>query len=111
MATKGVNVEKMLRDNLGKEVADAMLGKIDKMVKAGAKPAAIEKMVQADLLNHVEQAVVTTVLAKIGPIQPIKVKPIQVSIKPAIRPIIVSPKINTGVSVKIGPPMIGKGSK
>jgi len=33
-------------------------------------------------------------------------------VKPAIKPITVTPKINTGVSVKVGPgPLIAKGSK
>lgn len=112
MAAKPVNIENLLRDNLGKEAADAMLAKIAKMAKEGAGQAAIERTVHADLQAHIGQQVVTSVVAKIGPIQPIKVKPIQVSIKPAIKPITVSPKINTGVSVKVGPgPLIAKGSK
>lgn len=108
---KDVSIEQLLRDNLGKEAADAMLAKIDQMTKEGAKPAAIEKAIQTDIQNHIEQQVTTAVIAKIGPIQPIKVKPIQVSIKPSIKPIVVSPKINTGVSVKVGPGLIAKGSK
>ena len=110
MPQKGT-VEQLLRDNLGKEAADAMLAKIDQMTKQGAKAAAIETAIAKDLQTHIEQQVTSVVIAKIGPIQPIKVKPIQVSIKPAIKPITISPKINTGVSVKVGPGIITRGAK
>lgn len=111
-AKQQANIEKLLRDNVGKEAADAILTKIDKMAKEGAKPAAIEKVIAADLQAHIEQQVTSVVIAKIGPIQPIKVQPIQASVKPAIKPIAIGPKVNTGVSVKIGPgPMIAKGAR
>lgn len=112
MAGKPVDIRKLLIDNLGKEAAAKVLVKMEKMVAAGKTPAAIEKMITADLHAHVEQQVATSVIAKIGPITPIKLKPITVSVKPAIKPITVSPKINTGISVKVGPgPMLAKGSK
>jgi len=111
MPPKVQDIESLLTSNLGKEAADAVLAKIETMARAGATAAAIEKAVQTDLQAHIEQAVVTSVVAKIGPIQPIKVKPIQVSIKPAIKPIVVSPKINTGVSIKVGPGPLTRGSK
>ena len=111
MPQKQGSIHKMLRDNLGKEAADAILVKVDKMAKEGAKPAAIEKVIATDIQAHIEQQVSSVVIAKIGPIQPIKVKPIQVSVKPAIKPITVAPKINTGVSVQVGPGPLAKGSK
>ncbi len=108
---KALDIRKLLNDNLGKEVAAEVLARIDEAVAAGKTPAAIEKMITADLHAHVEQQVVASVIAKIGPITPIKLKPITVSVKPAIKPITVSPKINTGVSVKVGPGLMAKGSK
>ena len=111
MAKRKAGVEKLLRDNLGKEAADTMLAKIDTMAKKGATAVAIERAITADLQAHIEQQVVSTVITKIGPLTPIKVKPIQVQVKPAIKPIVVSPKINTGVSVKVSPGLMSKGSK
>ena len=105
------DIGQLLRANLGKEAADAMLVKIDDMVKKRATPAAIERAITADLHAQIEQQVVTTVIAKIGPLSPIKVKPIQVQVKPAIKPITISPKINTGVSVKVGPGLMVRGTK
>ncbi len=111
MAGKPPDIRKLLNDHLGKEAAAAVLAKMDKMVEAGKTPAAIEKMITADLHAHIEQQVAMSVIAKIGPITPIKTKPITVSVKPAIKPITVSPKINTGVSVKVGPGLMAKGAK
>lgn len=103
MAKRQGELESLLRKNIGKDAADTMLAKVDKMVKQGATASQIERTIAADLQAHIEQLVVSTVVAKIGPLTPIKVKPIQVQIKPSIKPIVVSPKINTGVSVKVSP--------
>jgi hypothetical protein len=105
------DIGKLLRQSLGREAAEAMLARINEMVAKGAKAAAIEKAIIADLQAHIEQQVVSTVIAKIGPITPVKVQPIQAQVKPAIKPITVSPKINTGVSVKVGPGIMAKGAK
>lgn len=106
------DVKTLFRKNLGKETADAILKKIDTMVKKKATAAQIEKAIIADISAEIEKAVTSTVIAKIGPITPIKVKPIQVDIKSKITPpITVSPKINTGVQVKVGPPLMTRGSK
>jgi hypothetical protein len=51
MAIKS-DVRSRLRKQLGKDVADAMLRKVDKMVKQGASPAKIEKVILADLAAH-----------------------------------------------------------
>jgi len=51
MATKR-DVRTTLRKQLGKDVADAMLKKVDKMVKQDASPAKIEKVILADLAAH-----------------------------------------------------------
>ena len=105
------DVEALMVKYLGKETAGTMLAKMDQMVKEGKRPADIEKAVSTDLIAHIEKQVVSTVIAQIGPITPIKVKPIEVSVKPAIGPISISPKINTGVSVKVGPGIMIKGAK
>ena len=107
---KEENVRALLTDNLGKEVGDAILAKIDKMVKEGATPARIERAVQADIATEIEKQVLSAIVVNIGPIQPIKVKPIQSAIKPAIKPI-PSIRISTGLSVRIGPPSFTKGTK
>jgi hypothetical protein len=63
MATKR-DVRSSLRKQLGKDVADAMLKKVDKMVKQDESPAKIEKVIRADLAAHlrnVGQAVGTAV--------------------------------------------------
>ena len=105
------DIEKLLRENLGKEAADAMLDKIDKMARKGATATAMERAITADVQAHVEKQLVSTVIASIGPLTPIKVKPIQVQVKPAIKPITITPKINTGVSVKVGPGPLTRGSR
>ena len=51
MATKR-DVRTSLRKQLGKDVADAMLRKVDKMVKQDASPAKIEEAILADLAAH-----------------------------------------------------------
>lgn len=109
---KTQDINKLLTDNLGKPAAKAMVAKINLMAKQGAKATAIEKAVIADLQNHIQEQVAAAVIAKVGPIQPIKVKSIQVAVKPiVVKPITVSPKINTGVSVKVGPGPIVKGTR
>ena len=46
------DVRSLLRKQLGKDVADAMLMKVDKMVERGASPAKIERMILAYLADH-----------------------------------------------------------
>jgi len=106
-----LDVRKLLRDNLGKEAAEAISTKIDQMAREGATAAAIERAIATDLQAHIEQQVASSVIAKIGPITPIKAKPILVSVKPAVKPITIAPKINTGVSVKIGPGPLARRTK
>ncbi len=106
-----LDVKSLLRKHLGKETADAILKKIDDMAKEKATAAQIEKAIMADISTEIEKAVISAVIAKIGPITPIKVTPIQVDIRSKILPIVVSPKINAGVQVKVGPPLMTKGSK
>lgn len=111
MAAKQQDVGALLTKQLGKEVGDALMAKMDEMARKGATPAAIEKAIAADLVAHIEKEVTAAVITKIGPITPIKVKPIQVDIKAKITPITITPKINTGVQVKVGPGIIARGAK
>jgi hypothetical protein len=114
-------VDALLKKHLGKDVADVMLAKIDKMIQAGKTAAEIEKVVTADLVAHIEKEVTAAVIAKIGPITPIKVKPIQTDIKSKIGPISVSVKMIPPIQVKVpqvkvpkvtvGPGPITRGSK
>jgi len=95
----------LLRKHLGKEVADAMTAKIDKMIAGKKSAAEIERVVMADLTAHIEKEVTMAVISKIGPITPIKVKPIQTDIKSKIGPISVSSKVGPPIKVNIGPPI------
>lgn len=94
--------EDLLGKHLGKDVAKTLLNKIDKMVKEGASADKIEMELNNDIATHVENQVNSILAVKIGPIEPIKIKPIQVAIKPAIKP---TPaiKINSGISIKVSP--------
>jgi ribosome maturation protein Sdo1 len=84
MPTKA-NVASILKKHFGKEVADAMTAKIDKMIAEKKSAAVIEKAIRADLATQIEKQVVSAVIAKIGPITPLKVKPIQAAVKVPIR--------------------------
>ena len=94
--------EELLSKHLGKDAAKTLLNKIDKMVAEGASAAKIETAMNIDIADHIENQINRLLVVKIGPIEPIKIKPIQVAIKPAIKP---TPaiKINSGMSIKIGP--------
>ena len=94
-------VIQLFEKHLGKEAAQTILAKMDKMTKAKATPAQMETAVIADISAQIEKQVVDTVAAKIGPISPIKVKPISVSVQPKIKIITIGPKI----SVLVGPPI------
>ena len=102
--------ETLLNKHLGPEAASSLLSKIDKMSAAGEHADKIEEAASNEIASHIEKQVITALSVKIGPLEPIKIKPIQVSIKPAIKP---TPaiKINTGVSVKIGPASFVRGTK
>jgi hypothetical protein len=100
--------EALLSKHLGQEAADVLLRKIDKMVADGTSAAKIEKAASDDIAAHIEKQVIGALTVKIGPLEPIKIKPIQVAFKPAIKPV-PTIKINSTVSVKIGPPVYTKG--
>jgi hypothetical protein len=83
---KKKDARSIMRQHLGKEVGDAMLSRVDDMLKRGASAEAIEKAFARDLTAHIEKLVVSAVITNIGPLQPISVKPIQSSVKSAIAP-------------------------
>jgi len=99
------NIGAVLKKHLGKEVADAMMAKIDKMIAQKKSAAEIERTIHADLAAHIEKEVTAAVIAKIGPITPIKVKPIQTDVKSKIGPISVSVKVGPPIKVNVGPPI------
>ena len=49
------DVRSLMRRKLGRETADAMLNKMDKMAKKRTPPSAIEKTVAEDLSKHVRK--------------------------------------------------------
>ena len=55
MATKKKDVRSWMRKQLGRETADAMLKKLDKMAKKKAPFKAIETMIAADLSKHFQK--------------------------------------------------------
>ncbi|MGO9095518.1 MAG: hypothetical protein ACLQGV_09875 [Bryobacteraceae bacterium] len=105
---KQVNIGALLRKHLGKEVGDAMAAKINKMLSEKKSAAQIEKVIQADLAAHVEKGVTAAVITKIGPMIPIKVKPIQTDIKSNIRPIRVSAELGPALQHITCPPLKGQ---
>jgi hypothetical protein len=60
MPTKA-NVASILKKHLGKEVADAMTAKIDKMIAEKKSAAVIEKAIRADLATQTEKQVVSAI--------------------------------------------------
>jgi hypothetical protein len=81
MPTKA-NVASILKKHLGKEVADAMTAKIDKMIAEKKSAAEIEKAIRADLATRIEKQVVS-----------------------AIRSLSVSTELRTPIQVKVQPGM------
>jgi hypothetical protein len=67
------NIDDMLRKNLGTEVANRVIRQINKMIKAGASPARIQKAISTDLITHVQEQVAIAVVAKSYPVFPMKV--------------------------------------
>ncbi|MFZ0915014.1 MAG: hypothetical protein WBQ76_13855 [Candidatus Korobacteraceae bacterium] len=57
MATRKKDVRSLLRKQLGKEAADALLNKLDKMAKKGAPASAIEKTLAEELALHIRAVV------------------------------------------------------
>jgi hypothetical protein len=70
---KKQNVDDLLRKNLGREAANRVIRKINKMIKAGASPAKIQKTITADLIAHVRKQAKIAVVAKSTPMIPMKV--------------------------------------
>jgi hypothetical protein len=106
------NVGALFRKHLGKETGDALLAKIDKMTREKKTAAEIQKAVVTGISTQIENEVVSAVIVKVGPITPIKVKPIQASVKTVVGPkITTGVKANTGVQVQVGPGPITRGSK
>jgi hypothetical protein len=52
---KKPSVNVLLRKHLGKKAADQLIGKIEKMVKAGAGSAKIQQAVLTDLANQIAE--------------------------------------------------------
>jgi len=98
-----VDIGTLLTKHLGKEVAAAMVAKIDKMITEKKSAPEIEKVIQADLAAHVEKEVTAALISKIGPIIPIKVSPIQTDVKSKVGVIGVSAKVGPPIQVKVGP--------
>lgn len=94
--------EELLSKHLGKDQAKKMLNKIDKMLHEGASVGNIEEEMNNEIASYMENQINNILVVKAGPIEPIKIKPIQVAIKPTIKPI-PAIKVSTGLSVKIGP--------
>ena len=124
---KKQNMRAVMRKQLGKQVADAMLDRVDKMVKQGKSATAIQNAFAADLTAHIEKQVISAVVTNIGPITPLTVKPISSSVKstiapsvgvsvkssiaPSVKPIAPSVKPAVAPSIGISPGLMVKGSK
>ncbi len=99
---KEPSIEQVLRRSLGKAAAEALLDKINRMVAKGAKAAAIEKAVTADLQVQFVKQVVTAV-SQVIPANPINVRGIQAKARPVVRGIVArAPDIHRGIQAKAG---------
>lgn len=101
--------QQLLEKHLGKEASAELIKTIDKMIAEGAPTASIQKATDNYVATHIEKQLFEAIEIKIGP-QPVKIKPLQVAIKPAIKPTPVV-RINTGISVRISPPVYTKGTR
>ncbi len=111
---KEPSLEQVLRRSLGKDAADALLDKIDRMVARGAKAAAIEKAVTAELQAQFVEQIVSAAVSEVGPVTPVKVKGIQAKVRPVVRGIVVrAPNIQRGIQATPGrrPGRASKGTR
>jgi hypothetical protein len=83
MDTRKKNVRSLLREQLGKEAADALLNKLDKMAKKGAPASAIEKTLEEELASHIGAAIAASAnkgiksrVSQVGPIIRVGSEPI-----------------------------------
>jgi len=106
---KKPSLETLLRQSLGKEAADALLAKIDRMVAKGAKADAVAKAVTADLQKEFVEQVVCAAVSGIGPVTPVKVQGVKARVRPVVRGIVArTPAINWGVKAAPGPSKTAK---
>ncbi len=97
-----MTIEKLLRKYFSKEVANALLAKIDEMIEGKRNAAEIESAIMASISTQIENEILTLAISKTAPITPVKAKSIQTGIGSRIRPIAVSPKIGPLVEVRVG---------
>jgi hypothetical protein len=64
------DIDKLFRRYLGREAADILLAKIEKMRKQGKSAAKIEKMIESYVSSHIANEIVSAVVSKVGPIAP-----------------------------------------
>jgi hypothetical protein len=111
MSPRKPTPKQLLSTQIGPEAADVLLEKIDKMVAEGVSTSKIEKAAYDEISSYMENQIFDTLKVKIGPLEPIKIKPIQVGIKPTVKPTVTSGvRINTGISTKISPIKVGPGT-
>lgn len=102
--------QQLLEKHLGKEASAELMKTIDKMIAEGATTASIQKAADNYVATHIEKQLFEAIEIKIGPQPPVKIKPLQVAVKPAIKPTPVV-RINSGISVRISPPVYTKGTR
>lgn len=105
------SIEKQLRKALGKDAADAMLAKIDRMMAGGATVAAIENVIAAGLRARLEQQVMSAVTTGVGPVTPARTRRIHVNVRPVIGHVQQLVHINRAVAVNPGPGRLAKSAK
>lgn len=94
----------LLTKHLGKDVANALLVKIDKMIKKGESAAKIEKAAQDEIDNYIGMLIEEAVKAAVGPKEFKKLPPaLTVSLHKSIRTkISAHNKISPAISKMIG---------
>ena len=96
--------EMLLIKLMGKDAANELLVRIDKMIAKGKSVEEIEKLVNDEIATHIEQEVSTATKIAIGPRDQNLIKPIMVPIHDLLHPNIAISKL-PALKVQIGPTM------
>lgn len=94
----------LLTKHLGKDAANALLEKIDKMIAKGESAAKIEKAVHDEVVNYIRLQLDEAVKAAVGPKEFIKLPPaLMVNINKVIKEQIKTPGLSSHlITEKIG---------
>ncbi len=105
-----VNVETLFRRYLGKETADGLLAKIDKMVAQKKSAAKIESAIETEIEKLLKDGIADKIKSTIGRRYPVP-EPVDVWVGSRIKPISICRKLETGVHVRMAGKRVSIGRK